>query len=203
MTRERKSTEAPANAQAVQETMPPDAIGIRHVKIFHEMGVKRLFQFPIEDHPRINAFNEMRENARDHLILDAARLAESTGRRPALRPWFGPSPRSPSFGRSASRRPCSCRSLTRDSPPAWTRLSTRGTSSSPRSSSASARPHGTGCPMWPAAAAGPTTSSTATSRLCCLRSSSVSGWRQSRRSRSLSPRASPSASSPRSFGVLA
>ena len=82
MTREGSFVEAPAyektaSEKMIDETMGPDQIGIRFVKVYHQSGLKRVFEFPIEKHPQINALNEMRDNARDHLVLDAFRLAES------------------------------------------------------------------------------------------------------------------------------
>ena len=88
MTREGRFMEVPAQTGPVHATMGPDEVGIRHVKVFHETGLERIFDLPIGDHPQINAFNEMRANARDHLVLDAARTAEVEST--AIRPSSGP-----------------------------------------------------------------------------------------------------------------
>ena len=54
-----------------------DVVGIQHVRSFSEFGVKRIYEFPLDEYPEIMHFNDMRENARDHLIRDVVAKNES------------------------------------------------------------------------------------------------------------------------------
>jgi hypothetical protein len=67
----------PLDPGVLSEEVPPDQVGIRFVKLFNESGVKRVFDFPLDSYPEINTFNEMRDNARDHLVRDVAGIPES------------------------------------------------------------------------------------------------------------------------------
>lgn len=53
----------------------PSTIGVQHVQLDHENGVKRVYAFPVEEYPElIEYYEEMRQNARDHLVRDMERL---------------------------------------------------------------------------------------------------------------------------------
>ena len=88
MTQDGRFTETALESPTIRDELAPERVGIRFVKLFHETGIKRHFDFPIEDHPQIHSFNEMRENAKSHLVLDAARLGGSfrAGDQPAAAP---------------------------------------------------------------------------------------------------------------------
>ncbi len=70
-------SDVPNSGGTIIEKDVLDGPGIRFVKIIPEVGIKRVFAFPLEDYPEMDVYNELRQNVRDHFVRDVALVATS------------------------------------------------------------------------------------------------------------------------------
>ena len=62
--------ELPLAPGPIEEEATREIVGITFVKLLRDLGVKRVYQFPVEEFPEIDRLEEFRSIARDHLISD-------------------------------------------------------------------------------------------------------------------------------------